>query len=134
VEVLTGNVAGLCAAQESQAAPSSSGRPSRFAAIEAICRRRASSKVMPSCSIAMWAVWICRPLSMRSGRRLLIVTLSWTTSSDSAFTTAVKADRTPEDTAISARGVVTMADVMLPIRPKPRARIPSMTRRSASGD
>jgi hypothetical protein len=39
------------------------GRPSRFAAIEAICRRRASSKVMPSCSIAMWAVWICRPLS-----------------------------------------------------------------------
>jgi hypothetical protein len=65
---------------------------------------------------------------MRSGRRLLIVTLSSTTSSDSAFTTAVKAEWTPEDTAISGRGVVTMADVMLTIRPKPRARIPSMTR------
>jgi hypothetical protein len=33
----------------------------------------------------------------------LIVALSWTTYSDSAFTTAVKAERTPEDTAISAR-------------------------------
>ena len=65
---------------------------------------------------------------MRSGKEVVIVTLSSTTSSDSAFTTAVKAERTPEDTAISGRGVVTMADVMLTIRPKPRARIPSMTR------
>ena len=53
---------------------------------------------------------------MRSGRRLLIVTLSGAASIDSAFTTAVRAERTPEDTAISGRGVVTMADVMLTIR------------------
>ena len=44
--------------RNAQAAPSSSGRPCRFAAIESACRRRASAKVMPSCSTAMLAIWI----------------------------------------------------------------------------
>ncbi len=64
---------------------------------------------------------------MRSGRRLLTVTLSATTSRATAFITPVRPARAPTEGVISACGDVTMALVMLTIRPNPRARMPGST-------
>jgi hypothetical protein len=69
----------------------------------------------------------CRSVSNRSGNRLLIVTLSAATSKDSPFSAAVSPALAALERAIPGRGVVTIAEVMLTMRPKWRARIPSTT-------
>ncbi|MCY1452565.1 hypothetical protein D9M71_694940 [compost metagenome] len=64
---------------------------------------------------------------MRSGSRLLRVTLSRTTSTDRALLKAVNPARAAVDNPKGKRGDLTMAEVMLTMRPKPRARIPPTT-------
>src|SRR5665213_273463 len=82
---------------------------------------------MPRTATASSAIWRCRSVSIRSGRRLFTVTLSTTTSRATAFMTPVRPARAPIDGVISGCGDLTMALVMLTIRPKCRARIPGRT-------
>src|SRR5580692_10204003 len=58
---------------------------------------------------------------------LLTVTLYLTTSIEIAFMAAVSPARGADDNAISGRGVVTMADVILTIRPNLRSIIAGST-------
>jgi hypothetical protein len=67
------------------------------------------------------AIWRWRSVSMRSGNRLLMVTLSGTTSRDTAFMTPVRPALAATDGVISGLGDLTMALVMFTIRPKCRA-------------
>ena len=70
-----------------------------------------------------------RSVSMRSGSRLLRVTLAEATWRDSALLTEVSPLRAPVERPMGAIGVFTMADVMLTMRPKPRSTMPSSTER-----
>ena len=66
---------------------------------------------------------------MRSGSRLLRVTLSAATSKDMALLNAVKPVRAVVDNAWCGLGLLTMAEVMLTMRPNFRARMPGNTPR-----
>ncbi len=100
------------------------------------CRARASSKEMASRRAAASAMKIWRSVSIRSGRRLLIVTLWRATSSEIAFIAAGQAGaRRRRQAHEGARGVVTMAEVMLTMRSKRRAIMPgssALVRRSGA--
>src|SRR5690606_8361028 len=72
-------------------------------------------------------MYAMRSVSMRSGSRLLMVTLSRTTSLDMAFEKAVRPAREAVESPSISFGDFTMADVMLTMRPKPRSRLPTTT-------
>ncbi len=69
-----------------------------------------------------------RSVSMRSGSRLLIVTLSRATSRERPLQTAVSALRAAVERPIAGCGAFTIADVTFTMRPKRRARMPPITR------
>ena len=64
---------------------------------------------------------------MRPGRRLLTVTLRSATSRHTPARKAVSPARAPEERSRPAIGVSTDSEVMLTMRPKPRAAMPSIT-------
>jgi hypothetical protein len=57
-----------------------------------------------------------------------MVTLCCATSNEIAFMAAVRPARGPADSVMCGRGVVTMADVMLMMRPNLRSIMPGSTR------
>ena len=71
-----------------------------------------------------WAMKSCRGVSIRSGNKLLMVTLSATASRETDLQNAVSPVRAVVESAMWGLGLLTMADVMLTIRPKPRSRMP----------
>ena len=73
----------------------------------------------------------CRGVSIRSGSRLLMVTLSAATSRLIAFEIAVSAARAEVERPMSYLGPFTIAEVILMMRPKLVARIRVLLRRSA---
>ena len=94
----------------------------------------ACSRVMPLKNTASSAISRCRPVSIRSGSRLLMVTLDEATSRDSPLDTDVSPVRAACDSAIGECGVFTIAEVMLTIRPNSRSTMPgSASRMSSSG-
>ena len=92
----------------------------------------ASSSVMPLIATANSAIWRWRPVSIRSGSRLLIVTFAEATSRDRPFTADVRPVRGGHDSPIAECGLVTIAEVMLTMRPKRRSTMPSSTSRMSS--
>src|SRR4051812_37417846 len=97
--------------RNAQAAPNSTGRPKRLAGIESAARWRANSNGMFSEFTTRFAMKRCRSVSIRSGSKLLMVTLSAATSRDSALHAAVRAVRAEDDRAMSERvGDFTRAD------------------------
>src|SRR5579864_2365267 len=66
---------------------------------------------------------------MRSGNRLLMVTLSATASREIDLQAAVSAVRAAVDNPISGCGDLTIAEVMLTMRPNRRVRIPGSSAR-----
>ena len=68
-----------------------------------------------------------RSVAKTPGRMLLMVTLAWATSRATPARKAVRPARAAEETSSPVSGVSTLAEVMLTMRPKPRAIMPSTT-------
>src|SRR3569623_1669859 len=112
---------------KAQNAPNSSGVPKRLAGL---CMRRASrtsSMLLPAAFADEASVAANLSVSNGPGNRLLIVTLCATVLRANPATKPVRPERAPLDRPRISIGAFTALDVILTMRPKPRAIMPSTT-------
>src|SRR5207247_2002334 len=115
-----------CAPQtNAQSSPNSAGSPKRPAGLVRRRSRTTSSTVRPLVFAWMAMVERNRSVSKGPGRRLLIVTLWATVLRASPATNPVSPARAPFESPRMSIGCFTALDVMLTIRPKRRAIMPS---------
>src|SRR2546430_2611082 len=115
-----------CAPQtNAQSSPNSAGSPKRPAGLVRRRSRTTSSTVRPLVFAWMAMVERNRSVSKGSGRRLLIVTLWATVLRASPATNPVSPARAPFESPRMSMGCFTALEVMLTIRPKRRAIMPS---------
>src|SRR6059036_3944853 len=116
----------VCALQtNAQSPPNSAGLPKRPAGVARWRSRTTSSAVRPLVFAWMAIVERNRSVSKGPGRRLLIVTLSATVLRASPATKPVSPVRAPFERPRMSMGCFTALDVMLTMRPKRRAIMPS---------
>src|SRR5207249_2118044 len=115
-----------CAPQtNAQSSPNSAGSPKRPAGLVRRRSRTTSSTVRPLVFAWMAMVERNRSVSKGPGRRLLIVTLWATVLRASPATNPVSPARAPFESPRMSIGCFTALDVMLTMRPKRRAIMPS---------
>src|ERR1700761_6948276 len=113
--------------RNAQVWPNSAGVPNRFAGMFAIERAAASASLTDARLAARLKFPRRRAVSKLPGNRLLMVTFLSATLRETPAMKAVRPALAPLDKSRPVIGILTLSDVMLTIRPKPREAMESIT-------